>query len=263
MHRYGEEDFDRDYLEWGMHDPEVQRREAESLLSLAETGHPLRILDLACGTGSHALAWSEHGHDVTGVDISKTFIARARESCQPKGLDARFIVSDIRDIDYGGVFDVVTWIERSFFDGDIVDAIWRALRPGGAFIFDDRNPANPQVRARQEDWRSWREVDGRFTLERHEVNPETGCHEDVWITIDPEAGLIEEKVGDISKPQSLHERIDMLTQAGFHEVRLRTIDGETFVDGPEPSWLWVVADKPEANHTADEARNSAKVRRAQ
>ena len=78
MHRYGEGDFDKDYLRWGFHDAETQAKEAESILRIAGTDRRLRILDLACGTGLHAAHWAKQGHTVTGVDLSETFIAQAR-----------------------------------------------------------------------------------------------------------------------------------------------------------------------------------------
>ena len=78
MFRYGEADFDSDYLKWGFHDKDTQINEARSVLKLLDVKGPLRILDLACGTGRHAIYWAEQGHRVTGVDISETFIRIAK-----------------------------------------------------------------------------------------------------------------------------------------------------------------------------------------
>ena len=50
MHRYGEADFDKDYLQWGFHDAETQAKEADSVVRIAGVDKRLRILDLACGT---------------------------------------------------------------------------------------------------------------------------------------------------------------------------------------------------------------------
>ena len=242
MHRYGDPDFDREYVRWGLHDPEEQRRQADSLLALLPSPAGLRILDLACGIGTHAIVWAKAGHDVVGVDLSETFIAKAGEAARAERIDAVFIVSDVRDISYESEFDVIAWIERSFFDEEVARAVWHSLRPGGRFILDDRNPENPKVQARQANWRTWREADGKFHLERHETDPETGLHQDAWITIDPEAELIEEKVGT-TRHQTMHDRIGILEQVGFRQVELKTMAGETFTGGAEPSWLWVVAEK--------------------
>jgi len=242
MHRYGDPDFDREYLNWGLHSPHVQKAEAESLLGLIDAQEPVRILDLACGVGTHAIVWAGKGFEVTGVDLSDTFITTAKDNARQKGVNASFIVSDIRDVKYEAEFDVVTWIERSFFEANLVEVVWRSLHPEGRFIFDDRNPENPKVRARQRNWRTWREANGKFHLERHETNAETGLHEDAWITIDPQAETIEEKVGT-AKAQTMQERIAILEQVGFRDVELKTMEGKTFSGGPEPSWLWVVARK--------------------
>ena len=242
MHRYGEVEFDQDYIHWGLHDLDTQRTEAESVLGLIATGGPVRILDLACGIGTHAIVWAKAGHDVTGIDLSETFIGKANELACTEGANAAFMVSDIRDLEYDARFDVITWIERSFFEEKVVASVWCSLRTGGVFIFDDRNPENPKVKARQGNWRNWRESGGKFFLERHETDPATGLHEDAWITIDPEAELIEEKGGSCQE-QTMQERIEMLRTAGFRDVQLRTLDGASFAGGPEPSWLWVVAKK--------------------
>ena len=243
MFRYGESDFDRHYVDWGMHKPEVQRQEAESLLRLLPASDPLRILDLACGVGTHAVVWAEQGHVVTGVDLSETFISMARDTCLQRKVAVDLFSSDIRNLNYENDFDLVTWIERSFFDESIVESVFRSLRPGGAFIFDDRNPENPKVRTRLSDWRDWREENGTFFLERHETNPETGVHENVWITIDPESETIEERVGDSFALQSLDDRMSILKHVGFQRVELKEMNGACFTGGPEPSWLWVVAKK--------------------
>ena len=55
MHRYGKAAFDRDYLRWGFHDAQTQAEEADSVLRIVGEEGPLRILDLACGTGVHAV----------------------------------------------------------------------------------------------------------------------------------------------------------------------------------------------------------------
>jgi SAM-dependent methyltransferase len=238
-HRYGDPDFDREYLEWGFHDPETQIREAASILRNVRAQHPLNILDLACGTGTHAIYWAEQGHRVTAVDLSGTFIAEARKRAIERGVEVDFRVCDITTLDYEGAFDVVTWIEQSFFTQGIVSAVHRALADEGLFIFDDRNPDHPRTQKRTGNWRTWREQDGVFYLERHETDKESGEREDVWIAIDPDKALITEKSNRF-KPISLDDKLGMLKRAGFIHAKLCTMEGAPLPGDDGPYWLWVI-----------------------
>ncbi len=49
MFRYGEKNFDLDYMKWGFHDKETQINEAKSILNILKPKKKLKILDLGCG----------------------------------------------------------------------------------------------------------------------------------------------------------------------------------------------------------------------
>lgn len=134
----------------------------------------------------------------------------------------------------------MTWIEPSFFDPEMVGRVHGMLAPGGAFIFDDRNPEHPRTRQRGGNWRTWREEEGAFYLERHETDPGTGLRESAWITIDPVRQVIEEKTSAAPRPLALSQKVEVLRECGFTGVELRTMEGNLFPGGPEPYWLWVV-----------------------
>ena len=51
------------------------------------------LLDVACGTGRHALAFTDLGYEVTGVDVNPELLAVARESA---GGRVRFVQGDMR-----------------------------------------------------------------------------------------------------------------------------------------------------------------------
>jgi 2-polyprenyl-3-methyl-5-hydroxy-6-metoxy-1,4-benzoquinol methylase len=75
--------------------------EAEVVANLfGEQGVPAngRVLDVACGLGRHSVPLARRGYDVTGVDISPTFVGRARERAEEAGADASFVVGDMRDL---------------------------------------------------------------------------------------------------------------------------------------------------------------------
>ncbi|HUS91673.1 MAG TPA: class I SAM-dependent methyltransferase [Phycisphaerae bacterium] len=240
--RYGEREFDIEYAKWGFHDEQTQLREAESVLRIAQPAGPLRVLDLACGRGVHAVEWAARGHQVTGVDISETFLRMARERAAERGVKAEFVVADVEDFTGAG-FDLVTWIEGASFTEAILAKIHRWLRAGGRFLADVRNPESPRFRRLNSNWRDWHEANGAFHLERHETNPETGERENVWVTIDPAAGTIEER-REISLAVTLSEKMAILEATDFIDVELRTIGGEPFRGGEEPYWLWLTARKP-------------------
>lgn len=239
-HRYGEADFDRGYLTWGFHDRQTQRQEAESVLRLIPSDRPLRILDLACGIGTHVIEWARRGHQVMGVDLSETFIAEARKSASAAEVKACFAVGDIRRLTDCAGHDVVCWIENSFFDAQVAGAIRSYLAPGGHFVMDVRNPDHPKSRRLNSNWRTWREKDGVFILERHETDGSSGMREDVWIDIDPAKEEITEKRATW-KPLSLRDQMQLLEAAGFSRLQLHTMEGQPFHGGEEPYWLWLVA----------------------
>lgn len=100
------------------------------------------ILDLACGTGRHAVVLSRGGFPVTGVDLSAPLLSRARaRKAEP---DASFVRADMRRLPFGsGSFGAVVNFFTSFgyFDDPaddlrVVGEVGRVLATGGAFLSD-------------------------------------------------------------------------------------------------------------------------------
>ena len=52
-----------------------------------------RILDVACGTGMHAIALARRGFDVVGTDASPGMIAESRNNARKAGVDVHFEVA--------------------------------------------------------------------------------------------------------------------------------------------------------------------------
>jgi 2-polyprenyl-3-methyl-5-hydroxy-6-metoxy-1,4-benzoquinol methylase len=124
------------------------------------------ILDLGCGPGLYCELLAGHGHRVTGVDFSQRSIAYARQSAHEKGLKIDYLWENYLDLSFEDQFDVVIMI---FCDFDVLvpadrtrllETIYRALKPGGLFIFDTLNPKAPA--AMNVPGKSWEVADGGF-----------------------------------------------------------------------------------------------------
>jgi len=49
-----------------------------------------RVLDVACGTGHHAIALAQRGYEVVGTDVSEGMVDRARQNAESAGVTATF-----------------------------------------------------------------------------------------------------------------------------------------------------------------------------
>ena len=57
----------------------------------------LKILDVGCGTGRHAIELAKRGYKVTGIDLSVSQLNRAREKAALENINAVFIRADARE----------------------------------------------------------------------------------------------------------------------------------------------------------------------
>jgi SAM-dependent methyltransferase len=101
------------------------------------------VVDLACGTGSVALAAGAAGARVTGVDITAELIALAAEKATAAGVPVDWVTGDASHTGLpSGAFDVavsnmgIIYVEPA---GQVAE-IARLLRPGGALGFSSWVP---------------------------------------------------------------------------------------------------------------------------
>ncbi len=104
---------------------------------------PHRILDLGCGTGNHDLPLARRGHDVTGLDLSASQLALAREKARRAGLAIRFVRGDMRSFDLSQDFDAAVCMFGAFGyllePADVVRclrSLRRHLKADGLFVFE-------------------------------------------------------------------------------------------------------------------------------
>ncbi len=77
---------------------ERQARILNPLLAAQGCGHPLKILDCACGIGTQALGFASFGHRVVASDLSRAAVSRATREAESRGLDISFHVSDMTSL---------------------------------------------------------------------------------------------------------------------------------------------------------------------
>lgn len=107
----------------------------------------IEILDLCCGSGSHALALADRGFKVTGVDLSSALLSQARKKVREANLQVSIKRENIFSLpqraEFLSNFDcavLLGWtlnihpIYRRF--KELLDVVFAVLKPGGLFVFD-------------------------------------------------------------------------------------------------------------------------------
>ncbi len=149
---------------------EIDRLEA--LLTLRP---PLRILDLPCGQGRHAIELAHRGYDVTGVDLSPFMLKVAEERARTEGVRVRWLSGDMREPMVDERFDVVLNLFTSlgYFadeadDQKVVAAAAAMLVPGGRFVLEVINGEHVMATFRE---REWFTVGQAAVVERRSLDP--------------------------------------------------------------------------------------------
>ncbi|MBS3794770.1 MAG: class I SAM-dependent methyltransferase [Candidatus Thorarchaeota archaeon] len=127
------------------------RREIPFIVDVARNVDGKRILDLACGTGRHAMELDKRGAVVKGIDNSSNMIKKARELAERSGSDAEFLVADMRDMkkSISGNFDLVLCLGNSLALlpdlttlQQVASDVHDVLVPDGIFLYQILNFEN-------------------------------------------------------------------------------------------------------------------------
>ena len=113
----------------------------------AEGLHPRTAVDLACGTGSVSVLLAEQGLRVTGVDLSEEMLTVAQQKADGLKNPPRFVCQSLQQLTLPrGVdlavcaLDSLDYITDPDDCGVAIRRVYRALNPGGIFIFDVNTP---------------------------------------------------------------------------------------------------------------------------
>jgi glycine/sarcosine N-methyltransferase len=201
-----------------------------------------RVIDVACGTGMHAIELARRGHQVVGTDLSAPMIERAKENASAAGVEARFVMAGFGELAEklalspalsevkGGSspFDAVLCLGNSLPHvlsaedlGEALADFAAVLRPGGLLFTQNRN--FDAVLARRERFtgpEAHREGDREWLFVRfYDFNPNgTIIFNMVVLRRDAEGKWAQQVEATRLRPLVYSELIALLTAAGFTEI---------------------------------------------
>ena len=112
-----------------------------------ENIHPRTAVDLACGTGSVAVLLAKSGMTVTAVDMSEDMLCQASMKAAEEDLPIRFVCQRLerlhlpRGVDLAVcALDSLDYITDPKNCEEAISRVYKALNPGGCFIFDVNTP---------------------------------------------------------------------------------------------------------------------------
>ena len=118
------------------------------LLAHLDAGAP--VLDLACGSGPHTLAWAERGFRLTGIDFDPELLVAGRRrvaEAAPQAPAPAWTCGDATCLPYAaGSFDAVfcnSLLEHVPAWESVLSEAARVLRPGGVFVMYTTNRTCP------------------------------------------------------------------------------------------------------------------------
>jgi 2-polyprenyl-3-methyl-5-hydroxy-6-metoxy-1,4-benzoquinol methylase len=79
------------FIKWqGMPDETETKSEVRYIEKLVSIKPPLKILDIGCGTGRHAIEFYKRGYIVDGIDVAENYLNIALERAKREDLDIKF-----------------------------------------------------------------------------------------------------------------------------------------------------------------------------
>ena len=175
------------------------------------------VLDLGCGFGRHAICMALRGYRVTGLDLSPSMLAIARDLAQSSGAEVEWLHRDMRDLSGLRPFSacICLYTVFGYFDDNanaaVLRGVYQALRPGGLFMLDVSNPL-----ALTRGWpaRVWRESASGLRLESARYDGLTGRFQSQRTLIRPSGERVELRETDV-RLYAPYELSRLLQDAGF------------------------------------------------
>jgi 2-polyprenyl-3-methyl-5-hydroxy-6-metoxy-1,4-benzoquinol methylase len=125
--------------------------ECDFIESESDSDKILKILDVGCGTGRHSIELTKRGYKVTGIDLSLSQLAKAKEKAYENNLNIDFQNLDARNLPFAGDYDIAIMLceggfplmETDEMNFEILKSVTKSLKKNGKFIFTTLNGLFP------------------------------------------------------------------------------------------------------------------------
>lgn len=163
----------------GYEESEKSRAEVSFIIEKLGLTPGMRVMDLCCGQGKHLVDFARRGFVAVGVDLSDYMLAKCRENIKEAGVGVQVFQCDMRDIEFRNEFDVVinmwtsfAYLESEEEDQKVLDAVARALKPGGWFVIETVNHDSMMRRFLERSW--FENTNGDVVMSDRHYNVITG-----------------------------------------------------------------------------------------
>ncbi len=103
-----------------------------------------RLLEIACGTGTHALQLEQRGFNIVATDYSPDMLERARQKASAANSQVEFQLQDMTQLEVSGapfdaaycLFDAIGYVGANEALEKVFRGVHRHLRNDGLFIFE-------------------------------------------------------------------------------------------------------------------------------
>jgi SAM-dependent methyltransferase len=200
--------------------PELTQLQVDFILKTLDLAPGAAILDLCCGFGRHSIGLARAGYRVTGIDASAGQLETAQQAGAEAGVDVDWVQADMRDIPerlFGqmdaaiNMFTAFGYLESDDEDQKVLNAVGRALKPGGLFLIDFINREATIRRFQEKDWERRGEW---LLLHDRRYDFDGGRVRDGLIIVAPDG--TERKTGIVLRFYTLAELLRMMAEAGLH-----------------------------------------------
>jgi ubiquinone/menaquinone biosynthesis C-methylase UbiE len=157
--------------------PERIKKEVDFIEKALELKKDMKILDLACGQGRHAIEFAKRGYKITGLDYSDYLLKVAEEKAKKENLEINFLKGDMRELPFNEEFDAIYNFFTSFgyfSDEDnlrVLKSVSKSIKKGGKFLIDT---INIFWILKNFQYEMWKLIEDLLVLEKNEFNPLTG-----------------------------------------------------------------------------------------